>query len=104
MQYVGGVPAVIEHVAVAEPDRARKQLVAHVPAVDEPELLIGLCARRRRQADPTRQLDRTGGLIDGNEAREKILAQHLRHTLFALWLACRRRRIEQHTLAAAQAE
>ena len=104
MQHVGGVPAVVEHVAVAEPYGACEQLVAHAPAVDEPELLVGLRARGGRQGYPTRELHRAGGVVDGNEARDELLSQHLGEALLARGLARRRRRIEQDALAASKTE
>src|SRR6185437_1824621 len=104
MQYVRGMPAVIEHVPVAEPYGAPEQLVAHAPAVDEPELLVGLRARGRRQPDPTRQLDRPRRVPYGNEAGDEVLSQHLGEALLARRIASRQRRIEQHALGASQAE
>ena len=55
IQHVGGMAAVVQHVAVGEAHRVHEQPVAHRAAVDEPELLVRLRARARRQADPSRE-------------------------------------------------
>ena len=56
IQHEHRMAAVEQHVAVRLLHRVRDDLVLHRTAVDEEILMIGLCARKRRHADPTVQV------------------------------------------------
>ena len=104
IQHVGGMAPVVEHVAVGEAHRVHEQPIAHRAAVDEPELLVRLRARARRQADPSREHERPGRLAQRQRGGGK-LARHDR--LDARELARSlgdRRGIEQHARPVPQSE
>ena len=104
VQGIGSVPPVVQNITVPEPDRIHQQPVAHAAAVDEPELLIRLRARRGRQTEPAAQRHRPRGMLDGDRAGGEVLAEHLRKPPGVLALPCRCGGLEQHALAVSEAE
>ncbi len=60
VENVGSVPATVQDVAIGDAYRVHQQSIADVAIVDEPELLIRLATRGRRQTDPTRDVDGSG--------------------------------------------
>ena len=73
VQHVARVPPVIQHVAIGESHGVHQQAVTHTASVDEPELLVRLCARARWQACPTGQHHRPGRVAHRDRRRREVL-------------------------------
>ncbi len=77
-QHERRMPAVEHHVAIAETDRARDEPVAQHATVQIEVLEIGLRARVRRLAQPTRQATARRLVLDVQRVRDELVADHLR--------------------------
>jgi len=104
VEHIGGVSAVIQHVPVREPDGVHQQPIAHAAAVDEPELLVRLRARARRQAGPSGQHDGPRRVPQRDRGGGKVLPEYLLEAREIGSRATHRRSIEEHPRAVAQAK
>ncbi len=93
IQHVGGLAAVIEHVAVGEAHRARDELVAQWSAVQEEVLLVRLAACVGRHAEPAVQPQTRALVIKLQRVRDELLAEHGRDAGILRALIPRRRMI-----------
>ena len=88
---VGRLPAVIEHVAIGEPHRARDQLVPQRPPVQVEMLLVRLAACIRRHAEPAAQREAGALVIELHRVGDEFVAEHCGHAcVTSPFVECRR--------------
>ena len=104
VEHISGMAAVIQHVPVRKSDGVHQQPVTHAAAIDEPELLVRLRARARRQACPTGQHDGPRRVPHGDRSGRKVPAEYLLEAREVGARAAHRRGIQQHPRAVAQAK
>src|SRR5262249_44795951 len=98
------VAPVVEHIAVSESYRVHEEAIPDAPAVDEPELLVGLRPRAGGKSRPAGEHDGTCGVAHRDGALCELGAQHLAEPGELGAGPIERRHIEDHTRAVAEPE
>ena len=75
-QHERRMAAMEQHVGVSLAHGMGDDAIAHKPAVDVEVLLIGLAARRRRQADPAGQPQTRGSVLDAQALLREFFAEN----------------------------
>ena len=89
--------ATVEHIAVCDPHCIHQQFVANRAPIDEPELLIRLRTRGRRQTHPAAYFNGAGVMLHWHRPRDEVFPENLpKPPPFASIFGCLH--IEQHTL------
>jgi hypothetical protein len=81
IQHERGVTPMKKHVGISLTHGVGNDAIAHQSTVDVEILRVGLGARRRRQTDPTGQMQAGHGVIDAQALCRKLLTQHLGYPL-----------------------
>ena len=74
VEQIGGLPSVVEHIAIAEPHRTGEQTITDRPTVDERELLVARGACGLRLTEPAGERHAAGATLDGQRAGDEVLA------------------------------
>ena len=99
---IGGLPTVVEHVAITLPHGTREHAIAHSATIDVRELLVARIARRVRLPEPTPKRHRPRSALERQRLGDEFFTHDARDPGALRLAGARERRIEQYPTLVAQ--